>query len=129
MPKSDRIDRHVSARVRMRRIIVGMSQEKLGEALGITFQQIHKYERGTDRIGASRLQQIAKTLGVSIEFFFEGLPRARWRDTVTSDGNEAEFLSTPEGVRLMQAFMRVTNPKIRRQCIKLVKSIAEDEGE
>jgi transcriptional regulator with XRE-family HTH domain len=112
----------------MRRMIVGMSQEKLGEALGITFQQIHKYERGTDRIGASRLQQIAKTLGVSIEFFFEGPPHAR-RRVVANDGKEAEFLSTPEGVQLTRAFLRVANRKIRRQFISLVKAIAEDESE
>src|SRR5262245_65877 len=127
VPKPDRIDRHVSGRVRMRRMIVGMSQEKLGEALGVTFQQIYKYERGTDRIGASRLQQIAKALGVPIEFFFEGLPHARRRVIVTSDGLEADFLSTSEGVRLMQAFVRVTNPKVRRQFIALVKAMAEDE--
>src|ERR671914_1569018 len=68
------IDRHVGSRVRMRRMIVGMSQEKLGESLGLTFQQVQKYEKGTNRIGASRLQQISKVLGVPIEFFFEGAP-------------------------------------------------------
>jgi transcriptional regulator with XRE-family HTH domain len=68
------IDRHVGSRVRMRRMIVGMSQEKLGEALEVTFQQVQKYEKGTNRMRASRLQQIAKVLGVPIEFFFEGAP-------------------------------------------------------
>jgi transcriptional regulator with XRE-family HTH domain len=128
VPRPDLIDRHVGRRVRMRRLVVGISQEKLGEALGITFQQIHKYERGTDRIGAGRLQQIAKALGVSIKFFFEGLPHGRRRDVVASDGSLANFLSTPEGVRLTRAFIRVANPKVRRQFISLVKAIAEDES-
>jgi transcriptional regulator with XRE-family HTH domain len=68
------VDRHVGSRVRMRRMLIGMSQEKLGEALGITFQQIQKYEKGTNRIGASRLHHIARVLGVPVEFFYEGAP-------------------------------------------------------
>src|SRR5262249_53730629 len=101
------IDRHVGRRLRMRRMIVGMSMREVGEALEITPQQVQKYEIGTNRIGAGRLQQFAKVLGVSIEFFFEGLPHGKQRNVVASDGNEAEFLSTPEGVRLTRAFMRV----------------------
>jgi transcriptional regulator with XRE-family HTH domain len=116
----------------MRRMIVGMSQEKLGEALGLTFQQVQKYEKGTNRIGASRLQQIAKALGVPIEFFFEGAPHARskGKGVVASDvapNYVADFLSTPEGVQLTRTFLRITNPKIRRQLISLVRVMADDE--
>jgi transcriptional regulator with XRE-family HTH domain len=114
----------------MRRMIVGMSQEKLGDALGLTFQQVQKYEKGTNRIGASRLQQIAKALGVPIEFFFEGAPHAKSKGVVASDvapNYVADFLSTPEGVQLTRTFLRITNPKVRRQLISLVKVMADDE--
>jgi transcriptional regulator with XRE-family HTH domain len=116
----------------MRRMIVGMSQEKLGEALGLTFQQVQKYEKGTNRIGASRLQQIAKVLGVPIEFFFEGAPNVSSQGVVASDvapGYVADFLSTSEGVQLTRAFVRITDPKIRRRLISLVKAMAGDESE
>jgi transcriptional regulator with XRE-family HTH domain len=124
------IDRHVGSRVRMRRMIVGMSQEKLGEALGLTFQQVQKYEKGTNRIGASRLQQIADVLRVPIEFFFEGVPHVT--SVAASDvapGYVADFLSTSEGVQLTRAFVRITDPKVRRRLISLVKAMAGDEGE
>jgi transcriptional regulator with XRE-family HTH domain len=126
------IDRHVGSRVRMRRMIVGMSQEKLGEALGLTFQQVQKYEKGTNRIGASRLQQIAKVLGVPIEFFFEGAPNVSSQGVVASDvapGYVADFLSTSEGVQLTRAFVRITDPNVRRRLISLVKALAGDEPE
>jgi transcriptional regulator with XRE-family HTH domain len=126
------IDRHVGGRVRMRRLIVRMSQEKLGEALGITFQQVQKYEKGTNRIGASRLQQIAEVLGVPIEFFFEGVPHVTSQGVVASDvapGYVADFLSTSEGVQLTRAFVRVTDPNVRRRLISLVKAMAQDESE
>src|SRR6201988_3669252 len=71
------IDRHVGSRVRMRRMMLGMSQEKLGDALGLTFQQVQKYEKGANRIGASRLQQISQILQVPVSFFFEGVPTQR----------------------------------------------------
>ena len=133
MPKNPNpIDRHVGSRVRMRRMIVGMSQEKLGEALGLTFQQVQKYEKGTNRIGASRLQQIAKVLGVPIEFFFEGAPHVSSQGVVSSDvapGYVADFLSTSEGVQLTRAFVRITDPKVRRRLISLVKAMAGDENE
>ena len=103
---------------------------ELGEPLGITPQQVQKYEIGTNRIGASRLQQFANVLGVPVELFFEGAPRVS-SQVVASDvsfSNETDFLSTREGVQLMRAFMRLANPKIRRQFISLAKAIAEDES-
>lgn len=127
------IDRHVGSRVRMRRVLVGMSQEKLGEALALTFQQVQKYEKGTNRIGASRLQQISRILGVPIEYFFEGAPQAP--DRQASNGFQevgdtsyvADFLATNEGVQLNKAFVRIKDPKLRRKVVELVSAMAGDE--
>ncbi len=127
------IDKHVGSRVRMRRMFVGMSQEKLGESLGLTFQQVQKYEKGTNRIGASRLQQIAKVLGVPVEFFFDGAPAA---DGVAGGFAEApsssyvsDFLSTSEGVQLTKAFIRIKDATMRRRIVDLVVALADTEGE
>jgi transcriptional regulator with XRE-family HTH domain len=131
------IDLHVGSRVRMRRILMGMSQEKLGEALALTFQQVQKYEKGTNRIGASRLQQIAKILNVAPGFFFDGAPALEGDALQPSLSEFAEddegssyivdFLATAEGVRLNKAFARIHNPKIRKRIIDLVVSLAGDE--
>ncbi|MDJ1158753.1 helix-turn-helix transcriptional regulator [Chelatococcus sp. SYSU_G07232] len=128
------IDKHVGSRVRMRRMLVGMSQEKLGDALGLTFQQVQKYEKGTNRIGASRLQQISKVLGVPVEFFFDGAPHA---DAAHVNGEGfaetpaaayvSDFLATSEGVQLTKAFVRIKDPKLRRRIIDLVATIAGDD--
>jgi transcriptional regulator with XRE-family HTH domain len=123
-------DKHVGARVRMRRMMLGMSQEKLGDALGLTFQQVQKYEKGTNRIGASRLQQIAHILQVTVSFFFEGAPSA-----VTSGRHEgmaeapspayvSDFLATSDGLALTKAFMRIDDSKLRRRIVDLVEQIA-----
>ncbi len=122
------IDKHVGARVRMRRIMVGMSQEKLGEALGITFQQIQKYEKGTNRIGASRLQAAARILAVPVNYFFEGASDdpaigSGFADSQTpvyhSDG---DFDS--ESRQLVEAFRRIREPELRRRVLELVESMA-----
>jgi transcriptional regulator with XRE-family HTH domain len=125
------IDRHVGSRVRLRRMLLGVSQEKLGEALGLTFQQIQKYEKGTNRISASRLQNIAKILGVQVSFFFEGAPlgdagvgTGSGLAESAGPGYVADFLSTSEGVQLNKAFIRITDPKVRRRVIDLVESLA-----
>ncbi len=126
------IDRHVGARVRMRRLLVSMSQERLGEALGITFQQIQKYEKGANRIGASRLQQIAKILGVPVEFFFEGAPSG---DIVMAVGFGelpqsnfvSDFMATSEGVQLTRAFVRISDAQVRRRLIDLVEALAASQ--
>ena len=127
------IDRHVGSRVRMRRVLVGMSQEKLGEALALTFQQVQKYEKGTNRIGASRLQQISRILGVPVEYFFEGAPQAPDRAQTNGFGEAndttyvADFLATNEGVQLNKAFVRIKDPKLRRKVVELVSAMAGDE--
>jgi transcriptional regulator with XRE-family HTH domain len=128
------VDRHVGSRVRMRRILIGMSQERLGESLGLTFQQVQKYEKGTNRIGASRLQQISQILGVPVEFFFEGAPGPEAVipfNPGMSDSAEtryvADFLSTAEGVQLTRAFVRIRDPKLRRKIVELVTVIGGEE--
>jgi transcriptional regulator with XRE-family HTH domain len=130
------IDRHVGSRVRMRRVMRGMSQEKLGEALGLTFQQVQKYEKGTNRIGASRLQQISRTLDVPPAFFFEGAPsfeaiaNSEPRRMGVAEAHTpyvADFLSTAEGLQLNMAFARIHDPKIRKRIVDLVSSLAGEE--
>ena len=122
------IDQHVGSRVRMRRLMLAMSQEKLGAALGLTFQQVQKYERGANRIGASRLQQMSHILQVPVAFFFEGAPDA-------SDGSNGsalsmaqidDFVSDPDGLRLMRAFLRIDNAALRRRIVMLVQEFAGD---
>jgi transcriptional regulator with XRE-family HTH domain len=127
------IDRHVGSRVRMQRMLAGISQEKLGEALGLTFQQVQKYEKGTNRISASRLQQIAKMLGVPVAFFFEGAPAGETTGGGFADAAStayvADFLATSEGVQLSKAFVRIKNPRVRRRVIDLVEALADEPVE
>jgi transcriptional regulator with XRE-family HTH domain len=123
------IDKHVGSRVRMRRMMLSMSQEKLGDALGLTFQQVQKYEKGTNRIGASRLQQIAHILQVSVSFFFEGAPHSPGHSGGMSEAPSpayvADFLATSDGLSLTKAFMRIKNSKLRRRIVDLVEQIAD----
>ncbi len=126
------IDKHVGSRVRMRRVLLGLSQEKLGEALGLTFQQVQKYEKGTNRIGASRLQQISKTLQVPPSFFFEGAPLADSALTPgfsepVSSAYVVDFLSTVEGIQLNKAFASIKDAKVRRRVLDLVIALAGAE--
>lgn len=125
------IDKHVGSRVRMRRMMLSMSQEKLGDALSLTFQQVQKYEKGTNRIGASRLQQISTILQVPVSFFFEGAPDMPGR---VPNGKEApsptyvsDFLATSDGLALTKAFMRIADAKLRRRIVDLVEQIAGGE--
>jgi transcriptional regulator with XRE-family HTH domain len=122
-------DIHVGARVRMRRLMLSMSQEKLGGALGLTFQQVQKYEKGTNRIGASRLQHISSILQVPISFFFEGAPKLPGAPTgngaATTPTYVSDFLGTADGLALTKAFMRIKEPKLRRSVVHLVQEIAD----
>jgi transcriptional regulator with XRE-family HTH domain len=124
-------DKHVGSRVRMRRMMLGMSQEKLGDALSLTFQQVQKYEKGTNRIGASRLQQIAHFLQVPVSFFFEGapdlLPGATGMTEAPSPSYVSDFRATSEGLALAKAFMRIKDPKLRRRIVDLVLQIAGED--
>jgi transcriptional regulator with XRE-family HTH domain len=123
------VDRFVGSRVRMQRLLAGMSQEKLGDALGLTFQQVQKYEKGTNRISASRLQQLAKILGVPVSFFFDGAPlggeaNAAGFEETGQQAYISEFMTTSEGLQLTKAFMRIGDPAVRRRVIDLVEALA-----
>ncbi len=119
-------DIYVGSRIRMRRKILGLSQEKLGERLGITFQQIQKYEKGTNRVGASRLQAMSEALEVPVAYFFPDTgPDAPAGMKEESAGFMMDFLSTSEGLDLTRAFMRIVNPKVRRKLVELVRALAE----
>ena len=127
------IDKHVGSRVRMRRMMLSMSQEKLGDALGLTFQQVQKYEKGTNRIGASRLQATANILQVPVSFFFEGAPHSPGGHASTgmseapSPAYVSDFLATSDGLSLTKSFMRIKSSKLRRRIVDLVEQIAGDE--
>jgi len=124
-------DRHIGARVRMRRKMLAMSQTQLADALGVTYQQVQKNERGTNRIGASRLQQISHILQVPIAFFFEGAPNASAsrgpHGSELSIAQIDDFVSDPNGLRLIGAFMRIDNAELRRRIVMLVREIAGDD--
>lgn len=122
------IDAYVGSRVRTRRLMLGMSQERLAEQIGVTFQQVQKYEKGTNRIGASRLQAIAGVLAVPVAFFFQ-------QDTtqpLNTDGLGAingledlsDFLTSKEGLGLNKAFMKINDPGVRQSVLMLIKSLA-----
>jgi transcriptional regulator with XRE-family HTH domain len=126
------IDKHVGSRVRMRRMMLAMSQQKLADALGLTFQQVQKYERGANRMGASRLQQISHILQVPAEFFFEGAPNASAphgsNGSALSMAQIDDFISNSDGLRLIGAFMRIDNAAVRRRIVMLVQEIAGDDS-
>ncbi len=137
----DPIDIHVGARLRLRRNLVGMSQEQLGKASGLTFQQIQKYERGANRMGASRLHQLGRLLNVPVAYFFDELPvdmaqpnTAGFRDSGQASlegapGNDNQILQRRETLELIRAYYRITDPKQRRTVYNLIKSMAEDKAE
>jgi transcriptional regulator with XRE-family HTH domain len=122
------VDVQVGNRVRIRRMLIGMSQEKLGEMLSLTFQQVQKYEKGVNRIGAGRLYDVSRILGVPIDYFYEGIS-----NQPASHGEDAppvmEFVSSGEGLQLSLAFMKIKDSKVRKRVLDLVKSLAEEEAE
>jgi transcriptional regulator with XRE-family HTH domain len=121
------IDKHVGSRVRMRRMMIGMSQEKLGDAIGVTFQQVQKYEKGTNRVGASRLHQISQTLQVPPSFFFADVPTPVGAPEpighMSSPSYVSDFLALSDGLALAKAFMEIKEGKLRRRIVDLVKDI------
>jgi len=122
------IDKYVGNRVRMRRMMLGMSQGKLGDAFSLTFQQVQKYEKGINRVGASRLQHISSILQVPISFSFEGAPGSSYAfDEAPSSAYISDFLATSDGLALTKAFMRIQNAKLRRCIVDLVKQIAGED--
>jgi len=128
------IDVHVGGRVRLRRTMLGMSQDKLADSLGLTFQQIQKYEKGVNRIGSSRVFEISRVLGVPIQFFFDDFDVESGRsygfaETGGDDGMAMmDLLNTPEGVQLCKHFASIKDPKIRKRVLELVKSLSDGDG-
>ncbi len=124
------VDIHVGNRMRLRRMLVGMSQEKLGEMMGLTFQQIQKYEKGVNRIGASRLYKLSQVLSVPIQFFYDELAMAQRGPANPGFGEPeteafiADFLNTREGLELNRHFVRIDDPKVRRSIVELVRSLS-----
>ena len=129
--KPNPVDTHVGSRVRLRRMLLGMSQERLGESMGLTFQQVQKYEKGVNRVGASRLFQISKILDVPVQFFFEEAPN------IGGDGNPVrglaepdseafilEFLNSREGLELNRAFVKIGDAKVRKSVVDLVRALS-----
>lgn len=132
MKRLTEMDVHVGRRIRMRRMMLGLSQSEIAEPLGITFQQVQKIEKGQNRIGAGRLQHVASILKVPVGFFFEGVSQA---DVFGSTGAPRtappdfvqEFCSTRDGLELAAAFQRITDPTTRRKIVALVEAIAPEE--
>ena len=133
--RANPIDAHVGSRVRLRRMLLGMSQEKLAEKLGLTFQQVQKYEKGINRIGASRLYELSQLLNVGVDFFYTDAPgingAAASAPGFAESSNEnyiVDFLNSREGLELNRAFTRISDAKVRRSIIELVRSLANDPG-
>lgn len=128
----DPTDVHVGRRLRAMRQAKELSQGRLGDALGITFQQVQKYEKGSNRISASRLQQIAKMLDVPVSFFFDGAPTGDMPQGGFSDAAStayvSDFLATSEGVQLTKAFVRIKSARVRRRIVDLVEALAEEDS-
>ena len=126
------IDKEIGSRVRMRRVSIGMSQEKLGDMLGLTFQQVQKYEKGTNRISVGRLVDIAKILGVDIHFFFNGIKSGKAEEGFAEEEAPpyvSDVMSTPEGLQLIRTFTGIKNAKVRRSIVQLVSALASQNDE
>lgn len=134
--RANPMDAHVGSRVRLRRMLLGMSQERLGEQLGLTFQQVQKYEKGVNRIGASRLFELAQVLSVPIQYFYDDAPSPAEGGGFavpgmaerSQEGFVIEFLSSREGLDLNKAFVRIVDPKVRRAVVDLVKTLASENS-
>lgn len=133
--RPDPVDVHVGKRLRLRRVLQGMSQQKLAEAVGLTFQQVQKYERGVNRIGASRLFQLAQVLDVPISYFFDDMSGEAARGALpgfaeTGSSFEGAPMGKREALELVRAYARIRSPELRRRLFDLAKILAElGEGE
>ncbi|MCR5878036.1 helix-turn-helix domain-containing protein [Phenylobacterium sp. J367] len=121
------IDRHVGLRIRMRRKELGVSQEKLAESIGLTFQQIQKYERAANRVSASKLWEMARALSTSVAYFYEGLAGETAQPAAPRE-SARDFLLTPEGMELASAFPRIGEARVRRKILELVRAMGEEDG-
>jgi transcriptional regulator with XRE-family HTH domain len=126
------IDKEIGSRMRMRRVSIGMSQEKLGDMLGLTFQQVQKYEKGTNRISVGRLVDIAKILSVDIHFFFNGIKSVKADMGFAEEASPpyiSEVMSTPEGLQLIRTFTSIKSAKVRKSIVHLLSAIAAQEDD
>jgi transcriptional regulator with XRE-family HTH domain len=123
-------DGHVGRRIRMRRLLLHMSQEKLAGKLGVTFQQVQKYEKGTNRVSASRLQEVSQVLQVPVQFFFDGLPEVKGtgKGHEASDAFASDFLASSDGITVAKAFSKIKNRSLRRLIVQLIKEIASSDA-
>ena len=120
------VDAHVGGRLKLRRTLVGMSQEKLGEKVGLTFQQIQKYERGANRIGSSRLFEFSQILSVPVSYFFEEMPdNVVAGDFEAEIGTEADAVTRRETLELVRSYYRIQDPNVRKRIYELVKSVSQ----
>ncbi len=130
--KPNPVDIHVGSRIRLRRTLLGMSQEKLGNAIGLTFQQVQKYERGTNRVGSSRLYQLAKVLNVPVSFFFDDMPPEITGDQSGLQEAKVPFDDNPltkrETLELVRAYHRISSTHVRKRVFELLKSMADHPG-
>jgi len=126
------VDIHVGSRIRMRRTLLGLSQEKLGDALGLTFQQVQKYERGANRVGSSRLYEISRILDVPVSFFFEEMTgdvsNAGAAVAQADEGAQRDPLAKRETLDLVRAYYRIGDPRVRKRVFELMKSIAAENN-
>jgi transcriptional regulator with XRE-family HTH domain len=126
------VDRHVGLRIRLRRKELGVSQERLADSIGLTFQQVQKYERAANRVSASKLWEMARVLKTSISYFYEGLGDPSATETPEAAGDRKsvhDFLLTPEGMELAAAFPRISRARVRRRILDLARALAEDASE
>jgi len=125
------VDTHVGTRIRLRRLVMKMSQEKLGDALGVTFQQVQKYERGANRVGASRLWRLSQVLDVPVNFFYDGLAENA-PATAFGEGDQTpvvyDFINSTDGVALAMAVSKIKNKAVRRQILELARSLSAEEN-
>lgn len=126
------IDLHVGTRIRIRRQLMNMTQEKLGENLGVTFQQVQKYERGTNRVGASRLWNISRVLDVPVSFFYDGLEDNHEYEQVAENKQMPvvyDFINSSDGVAFAKAVSKIKNKAVRRQLLELARSLADSDDD
>ena len=120
------IDKHVASRLRERRIVLGISQPKLAAALGLTFQQVWKYEQGKSRIGAGRLYEFAKALGVPVTFFFDGIDHTLSPAALLASGGCTDVLNRREAIELFTAYRAISDPVVRRRIRQLIRGLASE---
>jgi transcriptional regulator with XRE-family HTH domain len=122
----DPVDVHVGARLRQRRTLLGMSQEKLAAAFGVSFQQIQKYERGANRVSASRLHQLTRILNVPVGYFFEGMTDTLQNGAAAHPVGDGEMVASRETLELVRAYYRIEDPTVRRRLVDLLRSLGPD---